>query len=151
MIHLGVHPDKKVVRLEQQSFSHGYCLKDVSGRPPIFFDYKLFLGQVPLMNCCDFDAENSLSECKTLSTVLDCVKIVSVLSESETIQESGLKILQSKDPGRFLCGYVYYCSLYLNDGKSLFVHVPDFDEKITLEVLTNVVEKIIQEIVKQIE
>uniref|UniRef100_A0A914C041 Pyroglutamyl-peptidase I n=1 Tax=Acrobeloides nanus TaxID=290746 RepID=A0A914C041_9BILA len=134
VIHLGVHPERKVLRLEQQSFSHGYCLKDVAG-------------QVPLMNCCNVEnTENS----KTLTTVLDCETITNTLNGNEEIQNSGLKIMLSNDPGRFLCGYVYYCTLFLNNRKSLFVHVPDFDSTITLELLTKVVEQIIAEVLKQI-
>jgi hypothetical protein len=31
----------------------------------------------------------------------------------------------SDDPGRYLCGYIYFLSLYHDQNKSLFVHVPD--------------------------
>lgn len=41
-IHIGVHPFKNVIKLEQQSSSGGYCKKDINGKSHIYFVYTVF-------------------------------------------------------------------------------------------------------------
>jgi hypothetical protein len=45
-----------------------------------------------------------------------------------------------------LCGYIYYCSLQKAKGRSLFVHIPPFDDKCTPELLTTILKQILIEI-----
>ncbi|KAH7701061.1 Protein M04C9.3 b [Aphelenchoides avenae] len=115
VIHVGVHPVSRCVKLEQQSFSHGYCGVDVNGK-------------VPLMNCCRLET-----------------------SDEPTILRSFLDLVSSSNPGRYLCAYIYYCSLLLSGGRALFVHVPEFDEASTPELITNILREIILGVAKRIK
>uniref|UniRef100_A0A1I7XP69 Pyroglutamyl-peptidase 1 n=1 Tax=Heterorhabditis bacteriophora TaxID=37862 RepID=A0A1I7XP69_HETBA len=54
-----------------------------------------------------------------------------------------LHIKQSEDPGRYLCAFSYYISLSHDVSRTLFIHIPPFDEECSLETLTMVVQLII--------
>ncbi|KAI1728669.1 pyroglutamyl peptidase domain-containing protein [Ditylenchus destructor] len=104
VIHVGVHPTIRCINLETTSFRNG---------------------NVPLGNCCILcpDSCSAPPPSKVLKTCLDCEKLKDHITRNES---AGLSINISTDPGRFLCAYIYYCSLYLNAGRSLFVHIPPF-------------------------
>ncbi|KAI1721882.1 pyroglutamyl peptidase domain-containing protein [Ditylenchus destructor] len=112
VIHVGVHPAIRCINLETTSFRNGYVAMDVRGN-------------VPIGNCCILcpDSCSAPPPSKILKTCLDCEKLKDHIMRDES---AGLSINISTDPGRFLCAYIYYCSLYLNAGRSLFVHIPPF-------------------------
>uniref|UniRef100_A0A914HFE7 Pyroglutamyl-peptidase I n=1 Tax=Globodera rostochiensis TaxID=31243 RepID=A0A914HFE7_GLORO len=139
-IHIGVHPGSGCVFLEKRAFRNGYVSKDVQGA-------------VPLRNCCE------LSECPQRIgqpepnrdcrfTVLDLDRLRTALLQS--MRDTPLNIQISEDPGRFLCGYIYYCSLLNLSGRSLFVHIPPFDHTFTPELITRLIKQIVIEVVKMI-
>ncbi|KAE9556299.1 hypothetical protein FO519_000482 [Halicephalobus sp. NKZ332] len=120
-IHVGVHPFPKIVKLECQSQSEGYCRADINGTYP------------STKRPCN------APDCGTpevLETNFDCEKAVE--SIKSLIGPTELQVQTSTDPGTYLCGYVFYCTLKANEGKSLFVHVPEFDEVATPELLEKV-------------
>lgn len=51
---------------------------------------------------------------------------------------------------RYLCAYVYYCSLLLSDGRALFVHIPEFDEAATPGVLTEILCSVVVSVAKRL-
>ncbi|KAH7726611.1 Protein M04C9.3 b [Aphelenchoides avenae] len=133
VIHVGVHPVSRCVKLEQQSFSHGYCGVDVNGK-------------VPLMNCCRLETSE---EPTVLRSFLDCESLAKDVSDA--VQNDEVSVVSSSNPGRYLCAYIYYCSLLLSGGRALFVHVPEFDEASTPELITNILREIILGVAKRIK
>lgn len=57
----------------------------------------------------------------------------------------------STPPIRYLCEYIYYQSLFLNSNRTLFIHIPDIDEKNTVEKLAETVQLIIYESLRFVE
>uniref|UniRef100_A0A0N4UXH7 Peptidase C15 n=1 Tax=Enterobius vermicularis TaxID=51028 RepID=A0A0N4UXH7_ENTVE len=51
---------------------------------------------------------------------------------------------------RYLCAYAYFISLTHNRDRTLFVHVPDFDDKVTEEVMFSALRLIINECISEI-
>ncbi|KHJ46733.1 pyroglutamyl-peptidase I [Trichuris suis] len=104
VLHVGVNEHlSDSVAIERQAFNFGYCTRDVN---------------VPLDNCY------SKKEFSTLVTCVNIPGIVEHLKECEL--ESEVSIFLSDDPGRYLCGYLYFSSLTHDPSKVLFVHVPCF-------------------------
>uniref|UniRef100_A0AC35TY61 Pyroglutamyl-peptidase I n=1 Tax=Rhabditophanes sp. KR3021 TaxID=114890 RepID=A0AC35TY61_9BILA len=106
LIHLGVDAHRDGISLESQAFSHGYISKDV--------------------NEC-----NATNNCNIHADILTEGKLVTSIPLSSVIQNvtPALKfdVSVSTDPGRFLCGYIYYSSLQFSKGKSVFIHVPNLN------------------------
>ncbi|CAD6195978.1 unnamed protein product [Caenorhabditis auriculariae] len=121
VVHIGAHPVERTVKLEQQAFAHGYCRYDVNG-------------SVPLNNstCCATDVPS-------LITTIDCARVAQQVSEK--LKLADVKLEKSEDPGRYLCGFSYFLSLNQDVGKALFIHVPAFDEKCTLETVASIVRE----------
>uniref|UniRef100_A0A914YF08 Pyroglutamyl-peptidase I n=1 Tax=Panagrolaimus superbus TaxID=310955 RepID=A0A914YF08_9BILA len=131
-IHIGVHPFKKIVKLEQQSSSDGYCRKDING------------------TCPSNDRACVAPNCGTtekLQSSFDCKKAVNNIKPK--FADTHIIIESSIDPGNYLCGYIFYCTLKANNGKSLFIHIPTFDETSKPETIQKIVEEIIREVLKQ--
>ncbi|CAJ0571479.1 unnamed protein product, partial [Mesorhabditis spiculigera] len=119
IIHVGVHPVKKTIKFEQQSFGDGYCRGDVAEKLPDN-------GMAP--NCTVHGAE--------LRSGINCLDLAERVTGATREKHPGLTIMASEDPGRYLCGFSFYISLCHDKSKALFVHIPEFDEDATLEAIT---------------
>lgn len=64
---------------------------------------------------------------------------------------SVMTVNRSDDAGRYLCEFVYYTSLKVDQGQTLFVHIPVLDEKNTLEKVTKTLEVVLSCCLKQIK
>ncbi|KAH7723806.1 pyroglutamyl-peptidase 1-like protein [Aphelenchoides avenae] len=93
--------------------------------------------------CCHL-----LSNQTRISSVLDFTQLANEVIDSGSV--SSHLIMSSYDPGNYLCGYIYYQSLLLEEGRALFVHVPNFTERLTPEVLTEALHGIVLAVVKQV-
>ncbi|MFH4980543.1 hypothetical protein AB6A40_007252 [Gnathostoma spinigerum] len=130
VVHVGVGYKKRTIGLEQQSFGRGYCYYDVKGH-------------VPILNIC--------SSCKpspdpVIRSTLNCEEMaVNVANKLCRDSLEVLKIEKSDDPSRFLCGYTYYISLCHDPRRSLFIHIPEPDEVVTIDVIIRVVKEVISE------
>uniref|UniRef100_A0A5S6QJU0 Pyroglutamyl-peptidase I n=1 Tax=Trichuris muris TaxID=70415 RepID=A0A5S6QJU0_TRIMR len=123
VLHVGVNEHlTDSVAIERQAFNFGYCTKDVNGL-------------VPLDNC------RSRKEFSTLVTNANIPRIVEHLKECKL--ESDLSIFLSDDPGRYLCGYLYFCSLMHDASKVLFVHVPCLSPVATARSVADVLFQVI--------
>lgn len=98
IVHVGVAgPWPDTIHLEEESFSHGYCQRDVKGKFACFYVFTarlLVSGFVPFMNC-----SSTLTDQKTrctLRTNLDCEAIAAALEP----EYPELTITTSTDPGR---------------------------------------------------
>lgn len=99
MIHVGVSHLAKCIQIESQACSSGYHAKDVNDNCP-----------KPNDQCCFLSTSLDVAKlCQDLKEKHDCIACV------------------SKDAGRYLCEFIFYQSLSVNQYRTLFIHVPDFD------------------------
>lgn len=120
-----------------------------------------------MMNCCeatpktDENVPQQETIGKILNTSIDCEQLRQQVLAAFEGKELPFKIEISDDPGRlfygilihkifcrYLCAYIYYCSLLLSSGRCLFVHIPPFDEKCTPKKLIAVLKQIVIELHK---
>ncbi|KAI6222034.1 hypothetical protein M3Y95_00941700 [Aphelenchoides besseyi] len=132
IVHVGVNGYLcDSIEMEKQAFSHGYVSVDVNGK-------------VPLLNRSIVELKNE--EPRILKTMLDCESIAKAADNLYPEIEVGT----STNPGRFLCGYIYYLSLAKSNGRAVFIHVSRFSEEATEEMMTETVAHIVRLISKQI-
>lgn len=135
MIHVGVSSLARGIVLETCANSCGYKKPDAN-------------------KCLADKGTSSLSngcvEC--LKTDLDVKSLCEHLNQLN--QDGKLKInsIISKDAGRYLCEYIYYTSMKCNSKNTLFVHVPEIDEKsnFTVEIIRDALQEILNYLTKQI-
>lgn len=65
-------------------------------------------------------------ECNILKTGIDVKELCHNVNKNYTKHKCTAR--SSHDAGRYLCEYIYYQSLAIEPTKTLFVHVPDFDQ-----------------------
>ena len=107
MIHLGVDGSGTHYKLEKCAYNNkDFRIPDVDGNQAIAELISL---------------DQSLDQ--PLNTNLPVDTMISVLSLQ------GYSVKESTDPGRYLCNYIYYNSLYhiQNNNLTLFIHVPPID------------------------
>nr|CAD2165706.1 unnamed protein product [Meloidogyne enterolobii] len=131
VVHVGVQPTPGKLMIESKSFKDGYISPDING-------------SVPLMNCCKLGTE----EDSELDTCICCDDVKQFVLDSLNFEELPLEIQVSNNPGRYLCAYIFYCSLFASRGRSLFVHIPPFDDECTAELLILVLKQILIAIYK---
>uniref|UniRef100_A0A8D2ZJQ2 Pyroglutamyl-peptidase I like n=1 Tax=Scophthalmus maximus TaxID=52904 RepID=A0A8D2ZJQ2_SCOMX len=100
VVHLGIARGSSVVTLEQTGKNRGYRDKDVRGHCPV-------------SHCCVDEAPEELC------SVIDMRAVSKQLKE-----EAGMDVVYSRDAGRYLCDFAYYCSLYHGQGRAALIHIP---------------------------
>lgn len=124
-VHVGLSPSR-VIKLEKYACNKGYLSPDVD-----------FL--VPIASTVHPGSPEILE-----STVdLDKIRRQVLFKQGE------VKVELSFNAGQFLCDFIYYLSLHINEAPVLFVHVPPLDEPYSKselsEVIKNVVEAVLSE------
>lgn len=113
-IHLGVDTGATTFKLEQCCYNNcSFRVPDAVGNMP---DKQCIAPGSPL-DCC-------------METTFDCERACEVL------RQEGHDVTVSRDPGRYLCNYVYYrscsdggnCSAVGGGTSAIFIHVPPFSE-----------------------
>ncbi|KAL4704905.1 hypothetical protein ACJJTC_005693 [Scirpophaga incertulas] len=107
MIHVGVSGIAECFSLETQAHRKGYQRMD-------------YYNNCPANHMCP--AEGAIR----LHTKLDVDQICKEFNE-RFAEEHNTKAVASKDAGRYLCEYIYYTSLSVDNTRTLFVHVPDMN------------------------
>jgi pyrrolidone-carboxylate peptidase len=105
VIHCGVSGSAKEVCIEQCAYNTTYEKQDI-------------LDKIPANKCCRSDG----IEC--LETKLDVNQICSLTNDYCKLKLLKPTCVSSRDPGRYLCCFIYYISLCKDNSKALFVHVP---------------------------
>ncbi|XP_045778003.1 pyroglutamyl-peptidase 1 [Maniola jurtina] len=105
MIHVGVSKIAHHITLETQAHRKGYQKLD-------YFD------KCPANQSCTADGAIRIH------TKLDVEKICKDYNDKPQMDTSAIT---SRDAGRYLCEYIYYTSLSVDNTRTLFVHVPDMD------------------------
>ncbi|CAH1641922.1 unnamed protein product [Spodoptera littoralis] len=104
-VHVGVSGAVDCFTLESQAYKSGYMYPDVDARTPRH-------------------GVNRAPGPDVLRTALDVEAICKEFNELK-LDGGSLEATVSSDPGRYLCGYIYYTSLSHGGPRStLFVHVP---------------------------
>ncbi|KAL7403098.1 hypothetical protein ABVT39_024412 [Epinephelus coioides] len=98
-VHLGVARGSSVIILEQTGKNSGYRDKDVCGF-------------CPESHCCVEGGPDKLDS------------VVNMRAVSKELQQAGADVVYSRDAGRYLCDFAYYCSLYYGQRRAAFIHVP---------------------------
>ncbi|XP_026859817.2 pyroglutamyl-peptidase 1 [Electrophorus electricus] len=98
-VHLGIAPGTKCIILEQTAKNHDYKDRDVCGF-------------CPAGNFCIEGGAEQLDS------------IISMRSLAKHLKGQGIYIIYSRDAGRYLCDFVYYCSLYYGQRRAALIHVP---------------------------
>ncbi|XP_034172373.1 pyroglutamyl-peptidase 1 [Osmia lignaria lignaria] len=101
VLHVGVSSKAKSLTIECCAHSNGYLRQDTSDKCP----------------------DESNIKPKILETKINVNKICSAINEN-----SECNACISHDAGRYLCEYIFYKSLQIDPMKTLFIHVPDFDQ-----------------------
>ncbi|CAH0724130.1 unnamed protein product, partial [Brenthis ino] len=106
MIHVGVSSIANKMTLEAQAHRKGYQRLD-------------YFEKCPANHVCT--AEGAIR----IHTKLDVERICKEFNENNPQNDTGAIV--SKDAGRYLCEYIYYTSLSVDNKRTLFIHVPDMN------------------------
>ncbi|KAF7492836.1 Pyroglutamyl-peptidase 1 [Sarcoptes scabiei] len=136
VIHCGVSSLAKGLHLEKRAVLNQdrYCLPDVSSC-------------LPKRNC---QQEPIRGKQKYLCSNLDLEAIRNDLNEK--FQSGSIKLpgIISDYAGEYLCEYTYKCSLQADCGKTLFIHVPECSDRITVEDISKALVVAIKSALKQL-
>ncbi|KAM9854584.1 pyroglutamyl-peptidase 1 [Aulostomus maculatus] len=125
VVHLGVARASKVVLLEQTGKNSGYRDKDVSGFCPV-------------SQCCVEGGPEKLDS------------VVNMRVVSRRFRQAGMDVIYTRDAGRYLCDFTYYCSLYHGQGRAALIHVPSSGSLASADKLVPLLQSIIQTMLEQL-
>lgn len=128
MIHVGVSSIANELTLEVQAHKKGYQRLD-------YFD------KCPANHVCTADGA------VRIHTKLNVERICKEFNDASP--EDSTRAVSSKDAGRYLCEYIYYTSLSVDNSRTLFVHVPDtnvYSSEQTARGLQRIIELCIEQI-----
>ncbi|XP_072167218.1 pyroglutamyl-peptidase 1-like [Diadema setosum] len=131
MVHTGVSSVASELTLEQQGHNKGYNKPDVASKIP---ETKNFHCIVDGPDC-----------------ILSHVNMAVVCDEVNRSENCPVKAVVSYNAGRYLCGYVYYLSLYHSSESSVFIHVPPLRQPYTGKQLAEGLRLAILSMLHQIE
>uniref|UniRef100_A0A8C8IX97 Pyroglutamyl-peptidase I like n=1 Tax=Oncorhynchus tshawytscha TaxID=74940 RepID=A0A8C8IX97_ONCTS len=114
------------ISLEQTGKNHGYRDREVCAFCPV-------------NHCCIEGGSDRLDS------------IIDMRSLSKDLKQMGLEVIYSRDTGRYLCDFVYYCSLHHGHGRAAFIHVPASGSLATPERLVPLLQTVIQAMLNQLE
>ncbi|XP_068620454.1 pyroglutamyl-peptidase 1 [Battus philenor] len=129
MIHVGVSSEANCMTLETQAHRKGYQRMD-------YFD------KCPADHICT--AEGAIR----LQTKLNVEKICKEFNGNPLEETSAVS---SKDAGRYLCEYIYYTSLSVDNTRTLFIHVPDiprYPSDVTARALERILELCLEQVIE---
>uniref|UniRef100_A0A674D3G0 Pyroglutamyl-peptidase I like n=1 Tax=Salmo trutta TaxID=8032 RepID=A0A674D3G0_SALTR len=114
------------ISLEQTGKNHGYRDRDVCAFCPV-------------NHCCIEGGPDRLDS------------IIDMRSLSKDLKQMGLDVIYSRDAGRYLCDFVYYCSLHHGHVRAAFIHVPASGSMATPDRLVPLLQTVIQAMLNQLE
>lgn len=115
-VHLGVDSQALKIKTEEYAYNNAtFRIPDVRGYQPI---------NQSIISALSFDMP-----CKSCWNIASLAQIVGDICVKDAGQDS--LVIPSVDPGRYLCNYIYFRSLFFRTkpgttSRSLFVHVPPF-------------------------
>ncbi|KAK2146863.1 hypothetical protein LSH36_581g01047 [Paralvinella palmiformis] len=127
MVHVGVSGIAKQLTLEQCAHNDGYDKMDNERC-------------IPSKNCCVDGAR------ACISSKLDMKKVCNAINDDNC----GIEAVISHDPGRYLCDFIYFTSLHIDNSCTAFIHVPPLDKPYTREQLAIGIQSAINAMLAQI-
>ncbi|XP_036961710.1 pyroglutamyl-peptidase 1-like isoform X2 [Acanthopagrus latus] len=125
-VHLGVARGSSVVVLEQTGKNSGYRDRDVCGF-------------CPESHCCVEGGPEKLDS------------VINMRVVSKEFRQAGEDVVYSRDAGRYLCEFAYYCSLYHGERRAALVHVPSCGSLSSADRLVPLLQSLIQTMLEQLE
>ncbi|XP_034540943.1 pyroglutamyl-peptidase 1 [Notolabrus celidotus] len=125
-VHLGVARGCSAVILEQTGKNCGYRDKDVCGF-------------CPESHCCVEGGPEKLDS------------IINMRAISKKCRQAGIDVIYSRDAGRYLCDFVYYCSLYHGQRRAALIHVPENGSLSSADRLVPLLQTLITSMLDQLE
>uniref|UniRef100_A0A3Q0T8D8 Pyroglutamyl-peptidase I like n=1 Tax=Amphilophus citrinellus TaxID=61819 RepID=A0A3Q0T8D8_AMPCI len=125
-VHLGLARGSSVVILEQTGKNSGYRDRDVCGF-------------CPESHCCIEGGPQKLDS------------VINMRAVSEHFRRAGMDVIYSRDAGRYLCDFAYYCSLYHGQGRAALIHVPSSGSLASADRLVPLLQALIQAMLEQLE
>ncbi|XP_040894543.1 pyroglutamyl-peptidase 1-like protein [Toxotes jaculatrix] len=125
-VHLGIARGSSVVILEQTGKNSGYRDRDVSGF-------------CPESHCCMEGGPEKLCS------------VINMRAVSKQFKEAGMDVIYSRDAGRYLCDFAYYCSLYHGQGRAALIHLPTSGGLASADRLVPLLQTLIQTMLHQLD
>ncbi|KAK2842227.1 hypothetical protein Q5P01_012427 [Channa striata] len=120
-VHLGIARGSSVVILEQTGKNSSYRDKDVCGF-------------CPESHCCVQGGPEKLDS------------VINMRVVSKQLRRAGIDVVYSRDAGRYLCDFAYYCSLYHGQRRAALIHVPSAGSLASADRLVPLLRTLIQTI-----
>jgi len=127
VVHVGVSGVAKELTLEQSAHNDGYDKLDVQGL-------------IPDSKCCVDGAPQCLVSQIKMNRVCDAVNK----------SECGVHSVVSYDPGRYLCDFIYFTSLNVDQSCTAFIHVPPLERPYTARQLAEAIKVAILAMLEQL-
>ncbi|XP_026167835.1 pyroglutamyl-peptidase 1-like protein isoform X2 [Mastacembelus armatus] len=125
-VHLGIARGSRVVILEQTGKNSRYRDKDVCGF-------------CPESHCCIEGGPEELDS------------VINMRAASKQLKQAGTEVVYSRDAGRYLCDFAYYCSLYHGQRRAALIHVPSSGSLASADRLIPLLQTIIQTMLNQLK
>ncbi|XP_069019661.1 pyroglutamyl-peptidase 1 [Embiotoca jacksoni] len=125
-VHLGVARGSRVVILEQTGKNSGYRDRDVCGL-------------CPECECCIEGGPEKLDS------------LINMRAVSKHFKQAGMDVIYSRDAGRYLCDFAYYCSLYHGERRAALIHLPSSGSLASADRLVPLLQTLIQTMLQQLE
>ncbi|XP_056242958.1 pyroglutamyl-peptidase 1 isoform X1 [Seriola aureovittata] len=124
-VHLGIARGSSVIILEQIGKNSGYRDKDVCGF-------------CPANHCCMEGGPEKLCS------------VINMRAVSKQFKEAGADVIYSRDAGRYLCDFAYYCSLYHGQGRAALIHIPTSGSLASADSVVPLLQTLIQTMLDQL-
>ncbi|KAF3688859.1 Pyroglutamyl-peptidase 1 [Channa argus] len=125
-VHLGIATGSSVVTLEQTGKNCRYIDKDVCGF-------------CPESHCCVQGGPEKLDS------------VINMRVVSKQFKQPGMEVVYSRDAGRYLCDFAYYCSLYHGQRRAALIHVPSSGSLASADRLVPLLQTLIQTMLDQVK
>ncbi|KAM6937319.1 pyroglutamyl-peptidase 1 [Xenentodon cancila] len=124
-VHLGIARGSSVVILEQTGRNNGYKDRDVCGF-------------CPESHCCIEGGPEKLDS------------VINMRAVSKHLKQAGQNVIYSRDAGRYLCDFAYYCSLYHGRQRAVFIHIPSSGSLASSDELLPLLQTLILTMLQQL-
>ncbi|XP_051238522.1 pyroglutamyl-peptidase 1 [Dicentrarchus labrax] len=125
-VHLGLARGSRVIILEQTAKNSRYRDKDVCGF-------------CPESHCCVEGGPEKLDS------------VINMRAVFKEFKPGGMDVIYSRDAGRYLCDFAYYCSLYHGQRRAALIHVPSSGSLTSADRLVPLLQSLIQSMLDQLE
>lgn len=134
VVHCGVSHIATGIVLEKRAVTNleRYCANDQNG------------------SCPSNGATNLANKCSKLTYICSGIDTEDICQKVNKSKSLPLLALASEKAGEYLCEFIYRCSLLHNKARTLFIHVPEVNDNVTIEDIARCLTQILKALVEQI-